>query len=117
MMEVNSSLIISKNFFQSIWIIHQFSCLHAPAKNVRDERKHRYLLNIARALYFRGNIPFIYWGEYILTTTYIINSIPSKILGYESSYEVLHNKLPQYKSLKSFNCLCYATTDFKEHKK
>lgn len=58
----------------------------------------------------------IYWGECILTATYIINRIPSKILENKTPYEVLNNKKPNFKIIRTLGCLCYATTNHREHK-
>ncbi|KAL8145460.1 hypothetical protein AgCh_003579 [Apium graveolens] len=56
---------------------------------------------------FQSNLPIKYWGECVLTSTYLINSFPSKILDGASPYELLFNKLPTYDDLKPFGCLAY----------
>ncbi|XP_070022392.1 uncharacterized protein [Nicotiana sylvestris] len=49
-------------------------------------------------------------GEYVLTTTYLTNRIPSKVLKGLTAYEVLLGKQPNYDSLKIFGYLWYAST-------
>ncbi|RVW22392.1 hypothetical protein CK203_096054 [Vitis vinifera] len=52
------------------------------------ERKNRHLLNITRALLFQGNVPKSYWREAILTATYMINRILSRVLDNKSPGEI-----------------------------
>lgn len=93
----------------SLRVIHQTSCIKTPKQNGVVERKHRHLLNIARPLRFNSHLYMYFWGDCLLTTTFLINRIPTKFLHGKSSYQILFDKVPDYSSLKIFGCLCYAT--------
>jgi len=99
----------TNSFFQSKGITHQKTCPHTPQQNGVVERKHKYLLETARALLFQSKLPTKYWGECILTATYIINRLPSQILHNKCPIELLHQQRPSYSHMKSFGCLCYPT--------
>ncbi|XP_074317247.1 uncharacterized protein LOC141653392 [Silene latifolia] len=49
-------------------------------------------------------------GECILTTTYIVNRMPSKILQNLSPYQILFGKAPDLAHIRAFGCLVYAFT-------
>ncbi|CAH9112012.1 unnamed protein product [Cuscuta europaea] len=97
-----------KNYFNEHGIVFQTSCVYTPQQNGRVERKHRHILEVARALRFHANLPIHFWGKCVLAAGYLINRLPCCLLNYKSPYEILYNKTPCYTNLRVFRCMCYA---------
>lgn len=94
-------------FYNKNGILLETTCPHTPQQNGVVERKHRHLLETARALRFEANIPKRFWGECILTAAYIINRLPSKVINNKTPYELVWNHKPEYEHLRIFGCLAY----------
>ncbi|XP_057520839.1 uncharacterized protein LOC130801095 [Amaranthus tricolor] len=95
------------NMFMSFvaMIDRQFS---QTIKNGRVERKHKHILNVARALRFQANLPIYFWGESVLTAAHLINRTPTPLLQNKSPFEILFNKTPSYDTIRTFGCLFFA---------
>jgi transposase InsO family protein len=89
----------------------QFSCPGAHAQNGVAERKHRHLLDTARALMIASSVPPHFWVEIVSTATYLINIQSSSALQGGIPFERLYGKTPDYSSSSFWLCvLCASCT-------
>ena len=99
----------SQQFFATHDIIHQTSCIRTSQQNARVERKHRYILETARALRFQANLPLSFWGDCVMTAIHLINRLSDSVLNFKTPYELLYKEPPTYEHLRIFGCLAFAT--------
>lgn len=62
------------DYFKELGITQQTSCVDTPQNGI-DKRKHRHLLEMSRALRFQSHVPLAFWGDCILTATYLLNRL------------------------------------------
>lgn len=91
----NGSEFVNLNFSSLLnkhGIIHQRTCPYTPQQNGVVERKHRHLIELARALMFQAALPNYFWPFSFLMATYIVNRLPSVVLNWKTPYELLFRK-------------------------
>ena len=82
-------------------IIQISSCVNTPQQNGVDERKIRHFPEVAQSLMFSIGVPKYLWGEAIITSAYLINSLPSCVLKFETPRQALIKLFPHAHVLSS----------------
>ena len=100
------------SYFQKEGIIHESSCVNTPQQNGVAERKNGHLLAVTRALLFQQHVPKSYWGEAVLTSTHIINRLPSTTLGLKTPMEVLSSFYPNVQTSNNLTPRIFGCTSF-----
>eukprot|EP00268_Persea_americana_P033657 TRINITY_DN3330_c0_g1_i11.p1 TRINITY_DN3330_c0_g1~~TRINITY_DN3330_c0_g1_i11.p1 ORF type:complete len:627 (-),score=65.47 TRINITY_DN3330_c0_g1_i11:2488-4368(-) len=106
-----------RSYLTSQGTLAQLSCPATPQQNGVAERKHRHILETARSLIHSSHVPLQFWGEAVLTATYLINRTPSTVLSGISSYEKLFSFQPDLSHLKVFGCTCFVLLSDNERTK
>ena len=63
------------------------------------------------------NLPIRLWGDYVLTTAYVINILLTPLLRNKTPYEILFGHPPIYEHMRVFGYLVFVATQYKEHDK
>jgi hypothetical protein len=107
-MEVNICLVISKHIFASKALFTK-PRVDTPQQNGVAEQENWHLLEVTRSLMLDTHVPKSYWGDALLTTTYLINRMPSRILDFKTPLEVLSLPFSTSKGIspKFFGCVCF----------
>ena len=76
-------------FFTKLGIEHHVSCPYAHQQNGSAERKHRHLVEVGVSLLSHASMPLKYWDEAFISAAYLINRVPSKVIGHTTPLERL----------------------------
>ena len=77
------------NFLSSHGILHRSSCACTSQQNWMAKRKNRHLVETTRTLLLHHTVPQRFWGNAILITCYLINRMPSSVLGDQVPHSLL----------------------------
>ncbi|RDX98644.1 hypothetical protein CR513_18402, partial [Mucuna pruriens] len=81
-------------FLKDNCVVHKLTCVNTPQQNGISERKNRHLLEVTRVLLFQMYVPNVYWGEAVLTATYLINRLATRALNGISSIKHMLSLFP-----------------------
>ncbi|GJT04193.1 uncharacterized mitochondrial protein-like protein [Tanacetum coccineum] len=96
---VNKLLMISLVYLNQMGLYIRPLVRTLPQQNGVAERKHRHLVETTRSFLVSADVLSVFWGEAVLTATYVINRIPTAHNSGLSLFEKLYETLPDYSSL------------------
>lgn len=92
-----------KQFCFEKGITYHLTIPYTPHKNGVAERMIRTITEKARTLLIHSKLPKSFWGEAILTATFLVNITPTKATTLKQTpFEKLHGKKPLLRHLKVF---------------
>jgi hypothetical protein len=98
--------------------IHQTFCgPHAPQQNGIAERSWRTVMEMARCLIEEAGLGKEFWGEAANTAVYLMNRLPTGVLGGSTPYHALFGRQASLEHLRVFGCRAYAQFYDTERKK
>lgn len=88
-----------------------------PQLNGVAERMNRTITEKARAMISDSGLDKFFWGEAVLTATYLINISPTKaLIQNKTPFELWHGKKPELKNLKVFGATVYVHNKLRQTK-
>jgi transposase InsO family protein len=106
-----------KNYCKNYGIQQQFTVPHTPQQNGIVERKNKTLVECARSMLQGKNISNGFWAEAINIVVYLKNLSPTKILDFQTPFEVFHGYKPDVSHLRVFGCKAFAHIPKDERRK
>jgi histone deacetylase 1/2 len=77
------------SFFTSMGISHHVSSPHAHQQNGSAERKHHHIVEVGLSLLAHASMPLQFWDEAFITVVFMINRLPSKVIGQETPFSLI----------------------------
>ncbi|GFZ10854.1 hypothetical protein Acr_22g0002520 [Actinidia rufa] len=89
-------------------ILQQLTCPYTPEQNGVAERKNRHIMFVVRCLLRGMRVPKYFWHMAILTATYLINRIPSRVLQGKALLHILQPVSTLFPIIpRVFWCTCF----------
>ena len=80
-------------------IARQLTIPYMSQQNGMAERRNRTLLDMVRSMMAQAKFPISFWGDALMTTTYILNRVPSKSTP-STPYEVWKGATPDFNVMR-----------------
>lgn len=96
-----------KKFCCDKGIIIEYTVPYNPQMNGVSERMNRTICDKMRALLYESKLPEEFWGDAVLTATYLTNRSATVSLKSETPYEMWFGKKPNLSNLRVFGCKAF----------
>lgn len=96
-----------KEYLQKNGIQHELTAPYTPQQNGVAERLNRTLMERVRSMLFASGLSDRYWGEALLTATYLKNRSPTKVLNDKTPEEMWSGRKPNLAHLRVFGCTAF----------
>ena len=87
-------------------IARQLTIPYTPQQNGVAERRNRTLLDMVRSMMVQAKLPISFWGDALMTATYILNRFLSKFVP-STPYEVWKGATPDLNVMRPRGCADY----------
>jgi hypothetical protein len=85
----------------------RMSCPYSSHQNGRAKRLIRTTNNVMCSLLFQASLPACYRAEGLVTVTYLLIHLPTKVVSHPTPFSALFGTSPSYNHLQVFGCACY----------
>ena len=96
-----------KEFFDRHGMLFRLSFPHSSPQNEKAERHIKSINNVIRTLLAHASLPLSFLHHALQMATYLLNILPTKVLGFKSPTQILYQCDPIYSELRVFGCLCF----------
>ena len=90
--------------------IHQTSYIDTLEQNDVVERKHRHIVETTHSFLLSTFVPSVFWGEAVLSTVGLINTILSSHISSFSHFEKLYGYALDYLFFRVFGCTLFCSS-------
>ena len=87
-------------------IVRQLTIPGTPQQNGVAEHRNRTLLEMVRSMMTQANLHISFWGDALLTATYVLNHVPSKSVA-STPYELWTGRKPSLDYLWPWGSMAY----------
>lgn len=97
-------------------IVRQLTIPGTPQQNGVAEHRNRTLLEMVRSMMAQANLPISFWGDALLTATYVLNRVPSKSVA-STPYELWTDRKPSLDYLWPWGSMAYVLDSSHKYRK
>ncbi|KAL4304119.1 hypothetical protein GQ457_10G006780 [Hibiscus cannabinus] len=94
-------------FCQKEGIERHLTAPYTPQQNGIVERRNRTVMAMTRSLLRSTHLPARFWGEAVRHAVYLLNRLPTRVLGNRTPFEALMGRRPHLTHLRVFGCVAY----------